>query len=295
MRRGKSVSLVLGSGGARGLAHVGVIKWLEEHQFRIESISGCSIGALIGGLYGAGKLPEFERWVCSISKLDILTYMDFTLAKEGFLKGEKIIDTLKELFGDIQIDDLSITYTAVASDIDQEREVWISKGSLFDAIRASISLPFLLKPFNYRGVNLIDGGVLNPVPIAPTFHDHTDMTIAVNLNGPPEKKEKLKQIREAEDGELSSFKRKIKQFLDALPNSDLKKNFGDWSIYYIASQSFEAMQGAIARHKLATYPPDFVIDLPRNICGAMDFDRGAEIISYGYQKMEENGSRLLES
>jgi len=292
VKTANSVSLVLGSGGARGLAHIGVIKWLEENSFSIESISGSSIGALVGGVYGAGKLSDFELWVLSVSKFDILTFMDFTLAKEGFLKGEKIIDALKELVGDRQIETLPITYTAVASDIDQEREVWITKGSLFDAIRASISLPFLLTPFNYRGTNLIDGGVLNPVPIAPTFQDHTDVTIAVNLNGAPvaEKRLEVKQIED--NSTFFPFKEKIKQFFDNLPGTDMKKNFGDWSMYYIASQSFEAMQGSIARQKLAAYPPDLVIDIPRNLCGTLDFDRSRELISFGYQKMEENKTIL---
>lgn len=292
MKTANSISLVLGSGGARGLAHIGVIKWLEENSFSIESISGSSIGALVGGVYGAGKLSDFEQWVLSVSKFDILTFMDFTLAKEGFLKGEKIIDALKELVGDRQIETLPITYTAVASDIDQEREVWITKGSLFDAIRASISLPFLLTPFNYRGTNLIDGGVLNPVPIAPTFQDRTDVTVAVNLNGPPAAEKRL-EVKQIEDNSaFFPFKEKIKQIFDNLPGTDMKKNFGDWSMYYIASQSFEAMQGSIARQKLAAYPPDLVIDIPRNLCGTLDFDRSRELISFGYQKMEENKNLL---
>ena len=168
----------------------------------------------------------------------------------------------------------------------------ITKGSLFDAIRASISLPFLLTPFNYRGTNLIDGGVLNPVPIAPTFQDHTDVTIAVNLNGAPvaEKRLEVKQIED--NSTFFPFKEKIKQFFDNLPGTDMKKNFGDWSMYYIASQSFEAMQGSIARQKLAAYPPDLVIDIPRNLCGTLDFDRSRELISFGYQKMEENKTIL---
>ncbi len=292
MKTANSVSLVLGSGGARGLAHIGVIKWLEENSFSIESISGSSIGALVGGVYGAGKLSDFEQWVLSISKFDILTFMDFTLAKEGFLKGEKIIDALKELVGERQIETLPITFTAVASDIDQEREVWITKGSLFDAIRASISLPFLLTPFNYLGTNLIDGGVLNPVPIAPTFQDHTDVTIAVNLNGQPAAEEHIMTKEVVDESPFFPFKEKIKQFFDNLPGTDMKKNFGDWSMYYIASQSFEAMQGSIARQKLAAYPPDLVIDIPRNICGTLDFDRSRELISFGYQKMEKNKTQL---
>ena len=185
--KGKTVSLVLGSGGARGLAHIGIIRWLEEHDYQIKSVSGCSMGALVGGIYAAGKLDEFERWIRALTTLDILTFLDVTFRRGGFVKGEKIINTLKRLTGDQLIEDLPIPYTAVAVDIVREKEVWIDKGPLFDAIRASISLPFFFTPFQHHGITLIDGGVLNPVPIAPTFKDLTDLTIAVNLGGSPDR------------------------------------------------------------------------------------------------------------
>jgi len=181
----KNISLVLGSGGARGLAHIGVIHWLEENDFKIESISGCSMGALIGGIYAAGKLDEFEQWVSAINKVDIFSLLDIAWGKDGLVKGDKIINTLVELVGDQLIEDLPISFTATAADIINEKEVWIESGRLFDAIRASISLPLFFTPFNHKGVNLIDGGVLNPVPIAPTFGDETEITIAVNLGGAP--------------------------------------------------------------------------------------------------------------
>jgi len=179
----KTVSLVLGSGGARGLAHIGVIHWLEENGYTIESISGCSMGALIGGIYAAGKLDEFEHWVRAISKMDIVSLLDMSWNKSGLVKGDKIINTLIELVGNQSIENLPIRYTAIAADVKNEKEIWINSGQLFDAIRASISLPLLFTPYMHNGIQLIDGGVLNPVPIAPTFNDNTDMTIAVNLGG----------------------------------------------------------------------------------------------------------------
>ena len=160
-----SISLVLGSGGARGLAHIGVIHWLEEQGFEIASISGCSMGALIGGIYAAGKLDVFEHWVRDISKVDIFTLLDLSWQKNGLVKGDKIIATLTELVGDINIEDLPIKYTAVAADIANEKEVWLSSGSLFSAIRASISLPLFFTPFHYNGVDLIDGVSLIRYPL----------------------------------------------------------------------------------------------------------------------------------
>ncbi len=187
----KTVSLVLGSGGARGLAHIGVIHWLEENNYKICSIAGSSMGALIGGIYAAGKLDEYEQWVRAITKVDIVTLLDLSWEKSGLVKGDKIINTLIHLVGEQLIEDLPIQYTAVATDFKGEKEIWIKSGRLFDAIRASMSIPLLFTPFKYRGVDLIDGGVLNPVPVAPTIGDETDMTIAVNLGGPADSPEKL--------------------------------------------------------------------------------------------------------
>ena len=137
----KTVSLVLGSGGARGLAHIGVIEALKEHDYEIASIAGCSVGALIGGIYAAGELDKFEEWVRGVSKLEIVNLLDVAWQSDGLVKGDKIIDKLVDLVGDQQIEDLPISFTAVATDITNGGEVWLSKGRLFDAIRASISLP----------------------------------------------------------------------------------------------------------------------------------------------------------
>src|SRR5210317_530629 len=146
MGDGKSISLVLGSGGARGLAHIGIIRWLEENDYQINSVSGSSIGALVGGIYAAGKLDEFEKWAKAIRRLDIVSLLDISWQKSGLIKGEKLIENLVDLVGDQKIEDLSIPYTAVAVDIKKEKELWIRSGSLFDAIRSSISIPLFFTP-----------------------------------------------------------------------------------------------------------------------------------------------------
>ncbi|MFC1468094.1 patatin-like phospholipase family protein [Verrucomicrobiota bacterium] len=290
-KKGKSVSLILGSGAARGLTHIGVIRWLEETHYRIESISGCSIGALVGGVYAAGKLDEFERWICQITKRDMLTLMDLSFSKDGFIKGEKIINTLKELIGECAIEDLPIPFTALAADIKNEKEIWLNSGCLFDAIRASASFPFFFKPFKYHGKTLIDGGMLNPLPIAPTLNDKTDLTIAVNLNGHPDM-DKIMPIKAKAVSEASYFKKNIHKFIASLKTPPHEKSERDRNMYRIAVQSFEAMQGAIARQKLAAYPPDVLIDIPRNACGALEFDRANEMIAFGYYKANELLERI---
>jgi len=282
----KRVSLVLGSGGARGLAHIGVIRELESRGFQIASISGCSIGALIGGVHAAGKLDEFESWVRAITRLDMISLLDMSWSADGLVKGDKIIGTLVELVGDRKIEDLPIPYTAIAADIVNEKEVWLRSGRLFDAIRASISLPLFFTPVPYKGNHLIDGGVLNPVPIAPTFNDDTDITIAVNLGGPPG--DLLDDVDENKpDNASKSMRKRIAGYLIELRSSKNNGKTGRVGAYDIADQAFDAMQGAIARHKLATYPPDIIIEISRNACGTFDFDRAAQIIDLGRRKAHD--------
>lgn len=282
----KTVSLVLGSGGARGLAHIGVIHWLEENAYDIRSISGCSMGALIGGIYACGKLDVYEEWVRAISKLDIVRLLDVSWGKQGLVEGERIITALKELVGDRRIEDLSIEYTAVAADIKREKEVWLKRGSLFDAIRASISLPLFFTPFEMNGMKLLDGGILNPVPIAPTFEDNTDLTIAVNLGAPPTGNpppvHKI-ESKDANDSALESVHAKIINFIEDLKSRVPLDDTGSWQMLSIADQTFDAMQGAIARQKLAAYPPDHTIMIARDACGTLEFDRADEMITLGYE------------
>jgi len=291
----KTISLVLGSGGARGLAHIGIIRYLEEHDFQIKSIAGCSAGALIGGVYAAGKLDEFEEWVRAITKLDMVRLLDISWRGPGFFRGDKFINALVDLVGEQAIEDLPIKFTAIAADIKNEKEVWLTSGDLFEAIRASISLPLFFTPMERNGSILIDGGVLNPVPIAPTFGDETDITIAVNLGGrvdsslnkKPEKKVKPK----IEVDEDSPMRLKIASYIQQMqinPNRNKKNKPDDidrsMGMVDVANQAFESMQSTIAKQKLAAYPPDHTIEIPRNACRTLEVDRAEEMIELGYER-----------
>ncbi len=181
-----TVSLVLGSGGARGYAHIGVIEELVAQGFDIRSVAGSSMGALVGGVYAAGQLDAFRDWVKPLQRFDVLRLLDWTTSGGGLIKGDRIIDKLRGLIGEVNIEDLPIAFTAVAVDLMSQREVWFSRGPLFDAIRASIAIPTVLRPHYYEGRTLVDGGLLNPVPITPTLRDLTDCTIAVDINAPAE-------------------------------------------------------------------------------------------------------------
>jgi len=282
----KTISLVLGSGGARGLAHIGIIRWLKENNYDIRSISGCSMGALVGGVYACGKLDDFEEWMRAISKLDIVKLLDISWGKQGLVEGDRIMTALKDLVGDRRIEDLDIEYTAVAADINREKEIWLKSGSLFDAIRASISLPLFFIPAELKGMSLLDGGILNPVPIAPTFEDHNDLTIAVNLGGlpsgepHPKQQDDSKENREPRENIVRS---KISSFLEDVKSRNPLEGSGSWKMLGIANQTFDAMQSAIARQKLAAYPPDRTITIARDACGTLEFDRADEMIRLGYE------------
>ena len=168
-----SVSLVLGSGGARGYAHIGAIEELLAQGYDIRCIAGSSMGALIGGVYAAGQLDAYRDWAKALQRFDVLRLLDWTFSGGGLIKGDRIIAKLKDLIGEVSIEDLPLSYTAVAVDLMAQREVWFSRGSLFEAIRASIAIPTIFRPHHYQGRTLVDGGLLNPVPI----------TIAVSVIG----------------------------------------------------------------------------------------------------------------
>jgi len=280
----KTVSLVLGSGGARGLAHIGVIQWLEERHFDIQSISGTSIGALVGGIYAAGELETYARWVRALRQIDVLRLMDFSFHRSGLLKGERVIDTLKELIGDRDIEELPISFTAVAADVEGQKEVWLNQGSLFEAIRASIAIPTIFTPISYRGRNLVDGGLVNPIPIAPTLRDKTDITIAVNLSAKSESlhSEETSDLQKVESG--NSYRQRISQFVDGLQQKLGRTDGDEIDVFQLISSSFETMQNTIARFKLAAYSPDVVIDIPHNACSIYEFYRADEMIKLGWER-----------
>lgn len=283
----RTVSLVLGSGGARGLAHVGVIDWLVAHDFEIRSISGSSIGALVGGVHAAGRLEEYRQWATAIRRVDIFSLLDFAWDLSGLVKGERVVEALRELVGDHRIEELPLRYTAVASDLRREKEVWIQSGSLFDAIRASISMPLVFTPHLRAGVELLDGGVLNPVPIAPTFGDGTDLTIAVNLGGRVLQEEPPAEAAPAEPpAEEGGLADRISRFLARFHAAAGPPRRRDWSALEIASQCIDAMQATIARQKLAAYPPDRIVEIPRDACGVLEFHRAAEMIELGRRQAE---------
>jgi NTE family protein len=294
----KTVSLVLGSGGARGYAHIGVIHWLEEHGYRIRSIYGCSMGSLVGGIYAAGKLDEYIAWAAALQRLDIVRLLDPNFGRSGLFKGERVMKALRELVGSHLIEDLEIRFTAVAADIDTQEEVRIDRGPLFDAIRASVAIPTVLTPIEINGRRLVDGGIINPLPVDPALADDTDLTIAVNLSARPSPNPPADPDPGDQEPPSSSSRRKrIAAFFSELGDrmkgdNHKKKDANDPPrTSDLISLSIEIMQGTITNLKLAAAPPDHLINVPRNTCSFYEFHRAEELIALGYKLAQDTISR----
>ncbi len=279
----KKISLVLGSGGARGYAHIGVIRAINERGLQICNIAGTSMGAVVGGIYAAGHLDTYTAWANRLEKKDVVRLLDLSFTWKSIFKGERIFEVLKELIGDRQIEDLDRGFVAVATALEEQREVWLNRGSLFRAIRASSAVPGVFAPVELEGRTLVDGGLVNPIPIAPTLNDTTDFTIAVNLNALDEP---TRMVRSREspppESQEDSYREKIRQFLsEHLPLEGGHEE--ETNVSEILSKSIDVMQGAIARMKLATYAPDRVINIPRHACSFFEFDRAEEMAELGYE------------
>jgi NTE family protein len=274
----KTVSLVLGAGGARGFAHIGVIRWLTENGYSIRSISGASMGALIGGIYASGQLEAYTDWVLRLERKEMLRLLDPAFDRTGLFRGERLIDMLRHMVGDREIEDLPVRYTAVAMDLDSGDEVWLRQGKLFDAIRASIAIPLVFTPFAYERKKLVDGGLVNPVPIAPTLDDANELTVVVSLSGFSTSLSPaipvVTQKRTNAQGIASLLDSLHLSFDDSMPSP---------GIIDIALRSMEAMQNTIARLNMAAYKPDIKIEIPRTACRLHEFWRADELIMLGHQ------------
>jgi len=279
----KTISLVLGSGGARGYAHIGVIEELLKSDYEIKSISGSSMGALIGALYACGKLEEFKEWVLTLNMLDVIKLVDFSLTGKGIIGGDKVFSVIKDMIGDVLIEDLPIIYTAVATDIIKQKEVWIQKGKLLDAVRASVAIPSFLTPKEIEGRYLIDGGVLNPLPIAPTVSDTTDITIAVSLNAKSDKKYKI-EIPDTEHEKKTKIHNifiEMAQKAEQSLSKESTSKFDDMGMFDIMGRAIDIMQNAVMECKMAGYAPDIIIGIPNDACGFYEFNRAYEMIELG--------------
>ena len=273
----RDVALALSSGGARGLAHIGAIEVLKEQGYKITSIAGCSMGALIGGVYAAGKLEAFREWMKTIDRKKMLSLIDFSLSLNHIVKGTRIIEAIMEFVPDVNIEDLPIPYCAVATDLKAGKEVLFNKGSLFQAIRASISLPSFYEPVQRDDMILIDGGVINPLPLNRVKRQAGDILVGIDVSGHDYKaqwdeQQRLTAIQKSD----ASLKTKI---LDMLIPDNI-----DFNYYTVLSRASSLMirQNSILMAQLMN--PDILIDIQMNRYGTFDFDKSEKLIAIGRQK-----------
>ena len=274
----KKIALVLSGGGARGLAHIGAIETLESHGYEITSIAGCSMGALIGGMYAAGKLPEVKDWVLALDRRKVLSLVDFSLSLTHLVKGDRVMEALKEIVPDVNIEDLPIPYTAVATDWNSGKEVVFDHGSLYDAIRASISIPLFLNPVRREEMLLVDGGLVNSLPLNRVVRHSGDLLFGINVNTHDYQGELLMQ---------QFVERKLlSKSMPAAVMNRIMKHFEGININYVTllMRTIAIMLEQNTRQQILISRPDLVVQVPMKRYGIFDFDKAAAILQIGKHK-----------
>ncbi|HSG67288.1 MAG TPA: patatin-like phospholipase family protein [Bacteroidales bacterium] len=275
------VSLALSGGGARGLAHIGVIEELEDKGFEISAIAGTSMGALVGGVYAAGKMPEFKEWMLTLDKVKILRLVDFSFSTQGLIKGDRVFSKMNDYISEISIEDLKIPYAAVAVDLLEKREVVFTKGSIYKAIRASVSIPSVFTPVKKDKTLLVDGGVLNNIPVNHVKRMPGDILIAVDVNAniPPVKPE----ISEEDDAERQGMYMEKMQLLQKHLRKMLPGNSKAHMGYFdLMNETISLMTNTISSMILEKHPPDLLIRISRQSAGTFDFYKAEELIEIGH-------------
>ncbi|WP_417777639.1 patatin-like phospholipase family protein [Stutzerimonas xanthomarina] len=311
---GNKVALVLGSGGARGYAHIGVIEELETRGYEITCVAGCSMGAVVGGIYAAGKLEEYREWIESLDYFDMLRLVDPSFSL-GAIRGEKIFGRIREMLGSINIEDLPIPFTAVAADLTNQQEIWFQEGNLELAMRASAAIPSLFTPVMQGNRMLVDGGILNPLPIVPVVSSHSDIIIAVNLNANNHRQYPLPEV--VRPGRFDAMVNSISSHLPFWRSKGLEEQIaeltaidgpgesqppaaptgqsapksaegsmvidvgGPASLLELINQSFEVMQSSLTQYKIAGYPPNVLVNIPKRACRFYEFYKAPELIKLG--------------
>jgi NTE family protein len=287
------IGLALGSGVARGWAHLGVIRALSRHGIEPDVIVGTSIGAVVGGVHLAGKSDVLEAWARSLTRLRMISYMDFRVRNGGMIGGRHLVDALRQNVGDIRIEELGIPFVAVATDLVTGHEVWLREGDLVDAMRTSFSLPGVFEPMQYQDRWLVDGALVNPVPVSVCHALGAQMTIAVNLNADILGKERrlgaaiptvagfdlLSELKENEEAAKQSR-------IGSLAKRIFRREPTHPSMFGVMISALGIVQDRISRSRLAGEPPDVHITPRLGTVGLFEFDRADEIIAEGEAAVE---------
>lgn len=314
------VALALGSGGARGYAHIGVINELRARGYEVVGVAGSSMGALVGGLFAAGSLDEFTDWAATLTQRTVLRLLDPSITAAGVFRAGKFLDAVRDILGEVTIESLPIPYTAVTTDLIAGKSVWLQRGPVDEAIRASIAIPGMIAPHVLDGRLLADGGILDPLPMAPIASVNADLTVAVSVSGmeadlgsdeqvsgePRATRERLNRLLRSTSALFDRFGTAAELPLDdeeddkddkdrtdatadaGADDEELAKAVRETSIpklgsFAVMNRTIDIAQAALARHQMAAYPPDVLIEVPRTTCRSLDFHRAAEVINLGHE------------
>jgi NTE family protein len=284
----RKIGLALSSGMARGWAHIGAVRALKKLGFEFDIITGCSVGALVGGCYLAGKLDQLEEWALSLNKRKIISYLDMRLRSGGLIGGSKLVEEMRRYMGNPMIEDFSIPYAAMTTDLVTGHEIWLQKGDLIEAMRASFSLPGIFPPVQHEGRWLADGALVCPLPVAACRALGADMVIAVNLNADIIGKSRrpgtsiptaagfdlITMLEETENHEKLSL-------MDSVTRRVFRRDYEGPSIFGVMTSSLNIMQDRITRSRLAGDPPDVHIAPRLGHFGLLEFDRSEEAVHEG--------------
>lgn len=285
----RNVALVLSSGGARGVAHIGVIEELIKSGYTISSVAGTSMGSVVGGMLAHGTLPEFTKWLLGFTKMDVIRFMDLTIGHGGLIKGEKVLKVLDEFIGDVVIEDLNIPFACVAADLKGHKEFVFTKGSLIKAVRASCSIPTVFLPVAYNDMLLVDGGVLNPLPLDLVTRSEGDILIAVNVNAnipyTPALKKQEQEDFEKHYGKMRALINEkwsgvIDHYVEKYRNGKMPKP-RIINMFDVISESIILAQNKAAGIYIEKYKPDVLIETSVDIASTFDFYKSEELIEAG--------------
>ena len=286
------IGLALGSGLARGFAHIGALKALTRHGIRPAIVSGTSIGALVGGCYLAGKLDEFEEWALALNRRKIFTYLDFRVRSAGLIGGNRLTKLLEEHFSDMIIEDLPRPFISIAADLVTGHEVWLRKGNFIDAMRASFALPGVFPPVEINHRKLVDGALVNPVPVSPCQALGSRMTIAVDLNAdligkaakPGKSYQTVAGFDVFNDQDVSPEDQKI--FSGSMTKRLFRREENNPSLFGVMVSALTIIQDRVTRSRLAGDPPDVHIKPRIGHIGLMEFEKAKEMIEEGEASVE---------
>ncbi len=287
---GEPVALALGAGGARGLAQIGVIEALQARGIKIVAVAGASSGALVGGAFAAGKLDALREWMLGTSRTGMLRLLDPGFGRSALFTGDRLVRRLREVVGEPKIEDLPVDFTAVAVDLMRQREVWLRRGDMWNAVRASFAIPGVFTPFELHGRELVDGGLLSPLPIAATRLSDAHRLIAVDMHGWPQRPPGAPAEEEVENVEAP--RGRIGRWLDEHFDDDgdeKSKEAPERGLGFaeLMARSLDTMQAQISRVQIALDPPEIVIRIPRDACEFYEFWRGRELMEIGRREADK--------